>query len=30
MGLKFVRIRPEDQAIIKAFVLEEIEKNIAR
>jgi len=30
MGLKFVRIRHEDQAIIKAFVLEEIEKNITR
>lgn len=30
MGLKFVKIRAEDQAIIKAFVLEEIEKNVAR
>jgi CheY-like chemotaxis protein len=30
MGMKFVKIKPEDQAIIKAFILEEIGKNVAR
>jgi CheY-like chemotaxis protein len=30
MGMKFVEIKPEAQAIIKAFILDEIEKNVAR
>ena len=30
MGLKFVKIKQEDQASIKAFILEEIAKNIIR
>ncbi len=29
MGMKFVKIRPEDQAIIKAFILEKIENRVA-
>ena len=30
MGMKFVKVSPEDLAIIKAFVLEEVGKNIVR
>jgi twitching motility two-component system response regulator PilH len=30
MGMKFVKVSPEDQAIIKAFVSEEVEKSVVR
>lgn len=30
MGMKFVKVNPEDQAIIKAFVLEEVGKHVVR
>lgn len=30
MGMKFVKIRPEDQTTIKAFILEEIDIKVAR
>jgi hypothetical protein len=28
--MKFVKLSPENQAIIKAFVLEKIQKNVVR
>ena len=30
MGMKFVKVRPEDQTIIKTFILEELAINVAR